>query len=598
MPSAHCGFTSISVVMCAVTRAPGEVVAPTYVAVQDFQTAAENQIGMPKLGALRCPPYPTGPQALLVTIDAQDLLGLHLALDWRMPERIIDIAVEFRNLVNGTPAPAGHGFAGALVWFGLTATPAILRGTDPGTVRCKLHALRALFEKMTPTLDWGRALLRGRYLGAVARMETVGLPVDTGTLTPLTANWATIKPDLIKVIDRKIGVYRDSCFQPKAFSSFLKRRQIDWPRSPNGSLDLSDDVFRERARAHAELRSLKELRATLATFEPEKLAIGRDGRNRTPLRPFQSRTGRNQPSSKSWLLGSPAWTRNLIRPSVGKGLVWIDWAQQEFGIAAALSCDKAMQAAYHSGDPYLATAIKTNAAPADATRSSHGDIRGQYKACALGIQYGMGAATLARSLCIGAETAKTLIRDHRSTYSKFWWWSNKAEQVGLLTGELQSVFGWRVNVGSNSNSRFLRNFPIQANGAEMLRLACCMITEADIKVCAPLHDALLIEAPLENLAVAVVTAERLMAEASAIVLDGFVLRTDITIVRTPDRLSDSRGTAIWNAIQDIIQGHFVSETSEWQTRTRAHPRDVSCSNLDTRTVSLYVSNGDSSNDSI
>src|SRR3954464_13305113 len=57
-------------------------------------------------------------------------------------------------------------------------------------------------------------------------------------------------------------------------------------------------------------------------------------------------------------------------------------------------------------------------------------------------------------------------------------------------------FGWPLHVGAAFNPRSLANFPMQANGAEMLRLACCLATERGIRVCAPVHDALLIEAPL------------------------------------------------------------------------------------------------------
>ena len=39
---------------------------------------------------------------------------------------------------------------------------------------------------------------------------------------------------------------------------------------------------------------------------------------------------------------------------------------------------------------------------------------------------------------------------------------------------------------------------MQANGAEMLRLACCFATERGVRVCAPVHDAILIEAPGEG----------------------------------------------------------------------------------------------------
>ena len=36
---------------------------------------------------------------------------------------------------------------------------------------------------------------------------------------------------------------------------------------------------------------------------------------------------------------------------------------------------------------------------------------------------------------------------------------------------------------------------MQANGAEMLRLACCLAIERGVKVCAPVHDAILIDRP-------------------------------------------------------------------------------------------------------
>jgi len=61
--------------------------------------------------------------------------------------------------------------------------------------------------------------------------------------------------------------------------------------------------------------------------------------------------------------------------------------------------------------------------------------------------------------------------------------------------QLWTVFGWTIHTGAKVNPRSLRNFPMQGNGAEMLRLACCFATEQGIRVCAPVHDALLIEAP-------------------------------------------------------------------------------------------------------
>ncbi|MBM48267.1 MAG: hypothetical protein CMP27_00340 [Roseibacillus sp.] len=72
-----------------------------------------------------------------------------------------------------------------------------------------------------------------------------------------------------------------------------------------------------------------------------------------------------------------------------------------------------------------------------------------------------------------------------------------------LTGSLETVFGWRIRVGDRANPRSFANYPMQANGAEMLRLACIAATEQGVDVCVPVHDALLIEAPLEELGQAI-----------------------------------------------------------------------------------------------
>jgi hypothetical protein len=118
----------------------------------------------------------------------------------------------------------------------------------------------------------------------------------------------------------------------------------------------------------------------------------------------------------------------------------------------------------------------------------------------------------------------------------------------MLLGVISTVFGWPVRVGERSNPRSLRNFPMQANGAEMLRIACCLATERGIEVCAPIHDAVLICAPLERLDADIAAMRAAMAEASRLVLAGFELGTDVKIVRWPDRYSDPRGVEMWDRV--------------------------------------------------
>jgi hypothetical protein len=93
---------------------------------------------------------------------------------------------------------------------------------------------------------------------------------------------------------------------------------------------------------------------------------------------------------------------------------------------------------------------------------------------------------------------------------------------------------------------------MQANGAEMLRLACCLGTEQGIEVCAPVHDAVLICAPLDRLDVNVERMQAVMREASGAVLNGFELGTDAEIVRYPDRYADPSGTVMWDRVMKLI----------------------------------------------
>ena len=208
--------------------------------------------------------------------------------------------------------------------------------------------------------------------------------------------------------------------------------------------------------------------------------------------------------------------------------------------------------AYASGDPYLVFAKQAMAVPPDATKQSHPRERDQFKACALAVQYGMGEASLAIRIGQPVSWARELLRLHRGTYRSFWRWSDGAVDYAMLHGKLWTTFGWTIHTGTNPNSRSLRNFPMQANGAEMLRLACCFAVERGIRVCAPVHDAILIEAPLDELEDAVVTAQQAMADASAAVLAGFRLGSEAKIIRYPDRYMDPRGTKMWTTVWSVL----------------------------------------------
>jgi hypothetical protein len=180
----------------------------------------------------------------------------------------------------------------------------------------------------------------------------------------------------------------------------------------------------------------------------------------------------------------------------------------------------------------------------------------------------MGPEALARR--IGRPTAygRELLRLHRQTYPKFWSWSDAAENHAMLLNRLHTVFGWTVRVGAGANPRSLRNFPCQANGAEMLRLACCLATERGISVVAPVHDAVMVEGPDWEIDEIIAETQATMAKASATVLDGLRLRSDAKVVRWPDRYMDDRGRGFWDRVIRLLPtGH----QTERQTGLDARP---------------------------
>jgi len=367
----------------------------------------------------------------------------------------------------------------------------------------------------------------------------------------------SLKKAIVEAVDREFGVFDGLSFRVKKFEGYLQKEGIAWPRLESGRLALDEETFKTQASLHPKILTLMETRNTLSKMRLISLTVGCDGRNRSSLAPFRAKTGRNQPSNSKFIFGSAAWMRHLIRPSPGFALAVLDYEQQEFGIAGALSSDENMMEAYLTGDPYLAFAKQARAIPENATKATHKVERDRYKTCALAVQYGMGARSLAAKLGMPLPFGNKLIEKHKKLYPKFWAWIANTSSYARIKKRTASVFGWQMAVSRTTPYTSLSNFPMQANGAEMLRLAIIIAATFKVKVIAPIHDALMIEAPVEEINEAVRLTQQAMREASKSVLRGFEIRTDLKVIQYPDRYVDERGTAIWN----LVSRFYESATS-------------------------------------
>lgn len=179
------------------------------------------------------------------------------------------------------------------------------------------------------------------------------------------------------------------------------------------------------------------------------------------------------------------------------------------------------------------------------------------KTSMLGICYGMGRVTLSKRTGLDDHQCASLLAKIRRTFPTMCEWSDAAVGGADMRGYASTVLGWPL-LTNNKNLRMttLKNFPVQANAAEMLRLACCLATERGVQVCAPIHDALLIEADSDQIGEALTVTQAAMAEASGIVLRGLVIDTDVSRTTWPNRYIDSkdRGQVMWEKVTKILDG--------------------------------------------
>jgi len=306
---------------------PGERPEIRCMVAAEYYTGKIVRLWIDDLEKLSAPPFPVDESSLFVAYYAGAEFSCLLQLGWGMPARVLDLFTEFRNHTNGRGGKAG--LIDALQYFGLSSIEAVekdamrdlaLRGGVYSEeeklalldyCQSDVDALMRLLPRMLPLIDLPRAILRGRYMVAISRMEHIGVPLDTEIFSRLCLHWKDIQTQLIEAVDKDYRVYDGRTFKTGKFEVWLVENGIPWPRLPTGRLDLSDNTFKDMAKSYPAVVSLRELRTTLSRLRLNDLAVGADGYNRSMLSAFRARTGRNQPSNSTFIYGPSAWLRGL-----------------------------------------------------------------------------------------------------------------------------------------------------------------------------------------------------------------------------------------------------------------------------------------------
>jgi hypothetical protein len=521
---------------------------------------------------MKAPPYRIDSKALFVAYYASAELCCHLSLGWELPTNILDLFIEFRRLTNHSDdhqPPAG--LLDALDHFRLDSIEAqakekwrevVLRGGPwsaderEGTLDycwSDIDALEKLVQVM-PIRTFGHSLIHGSYMRADAWMRHRGIPVDP-LCNDLAAHWGELRHGLIDDLNLRYPFFDGGSLRHKLLEQWVVAHGIHfWPFTPTGMPKTDAETLRRMAQRCPEVAEFAHTKITLDQLKTFELSVGDDLKNRCMLSAFRTKTSRNAPSNSAFAFGLNAAFRSLIKAEPGQALGYMDFSGQEFAEAAYFSGDPNMIAASESGDPYAAWARKANAMPADGDKHTHPHVRAMYKLASLGILYSMGAETLGSYVGVSTTRARNLLRSHHEMFPTYWRWSAAVVDAGIVTRELRTVFDWRMRVLPSARAGTLANFPMQANGAEMLRLACCYAVDRGIPLLAPIHDAVLVGGPISDIDDIIAAMRGCMMEASRVVLGGPAVRVDAKKVLFPDRYVDGRDGSVelWDTTMRLL----------------------------------------------
>jgi DNA polymerase I len=393
---------------------------------------------------------------------------------------------------------------------------------------------------------------------AIAQIQAKGMPIDMTLWNLVQENKAAVIARLVQRFDPSQGseypIYNpEGAWSYAAVERWLASIDVPWPRKPSGALDLESDTFGLMYHVPG-VERWHTLRDSLGVIKKAQLPIGSDGRNRPSLFPFCTATGRN--AHRKSLYNAHAGVRSfMVFPEDTIG-VYFDWRTQEVGIAAALSGDQALIDDYRGGDVYHALALLcglTDDPDPKHWKKNNTDVRNRMKSLQLGVNYGMGVRSLARGLDRHPLIASTVIELHKQKYPRFWEWRDNMVQCAMLDRKMETVFGWPLYLSSSPNKKTLYNFPMQSNGAEMLRLAAVRMCEVGIIPNMLIHDGILIEARNEE---QIEHAKEIMLSAGREVCDGLEIGVGIDQrLDRGQRYRDGRPAAkdMWRTMMEALQ---------------------------------------------
>ena len=390
----------------------------------------------------------------------------------------------------------------------------------------------------------------------------------------------------------KMKVTKDDNLIAAMIDRYCKENFIKWRKTAAGKFSTDSDYLKEMddgGLIHEFRKHLDRLKC-LKSLTPEKDGtykidrfIGCDFKQRPNFNPYGTKTGRNAPSATSFIFLMPKWMRLLVNPRKGRYICDLDAHSEEVAIAAALYNDENKREVYRSADVYMKYAQLAGAYPKDKPiltedeRESEkwfkeegwSQVRKIYKGGFLGMQFGMGGASLERRVRLSLPEEKrdeifegwgdSFVDSYRSLFSNETECVTKVRQA--YSNQKKGVMlqdGWRLGP-DDPNILSVSNFPVQGTGSVILR-RCCELCDAEgIQIYATLHDAISFTGKLENMEREIDTARECFRRAAEDILGEnlMVIGNPEIIKHDENWIHDPSVPGTWNSMAEKYFPEFV-----------------------------------------
>ena len=369
---------------------------------------------------------------------------------------------------------------------------------DKGMQKHLLHTL----DRAKPLEETRRSDYFG-FLSAVAsEVSWNGIPLDAERVRKLLTNAPTAMTHAQRAFNKKYpGSFRES--KNKLTKNVAKCREYaaqvygsDPPLTASHQVSLAsantknhkdlDDFLGDYYNLDKKCRAL----ASFSKKSREKNWLGMYLPKRGVVRPriniLGTQTGRcgSKPSTGFIYTMGKAF-RGLINPPEDYVIVELDYHSEEIGCQAYLSGDKTMAEMYEGPDYYTSIAQRLD----PTVKDKHDPKRKKYKVISLMSNYGCGAEHLAEIAGISEKEAKDTLKDLKTMFKTYWRYVGKCLDKCEEGGSLAFSDGFRIkNAGGKTTS--LGNWPFQGVGALVLRKLLVELYKSNVRVVAPIHDAI------------------------------------------------------------------------------------------------------------